>query len=228
MFNPLAYLIHWLFPPTCAVCGQNNTNWCDDCQYKIKKRPLICPLCDKAQDQQILCTACANQTSLDKILVSATYLDGGLDKVIHAFKYQYHSQLAVPLAQLLIQRYQNIDMPDNCLIIPTPLHRRRYNERGFNQAELLANHFGLALKIPVKTNILHRKKYNDHQANLNRQQRLINVANSFSISKNIDLADQTIILIDDVITTGATLDEQAKLLKQNNARAVWALVLAKN
>ena len=128
----------------------------------------------------------------------------------------------------MINKISQINLPPNSIIIPTPLHKKRLLERGFNQSYLLATHISSQFNIPITNNILYRKKNIQHQANLNKKQRLKNIQNSFAIKNTKIIKNKSIVLIDDIITTGATLNEQAKLLKQNNARSVWAIVVAKN
>jgi ComF family protein len=114
------------------------------------------------------------------------------------------------------------------LVIPTPLHRRRALERGFNQAEILAQIIAKQFNLPLNSKVLRRRKNIKHQASLDRAGRLKNIQGCFQIKNPELIRGRKILLIDDVITTGATLNEQAELLKQNGAEKIWALVVAKN
>jgi len=118
--------------------------------------------------------------------------------------------------------------PKGNILVPIPLHKKRLGERGFNQAELLAlelkNYFGFNLD----KNLLERYRYTTSQVELGEQERKINVAGAFICHKPKEVKDQCILLIDDVFTTGATMQECARVLKEAGAKAVWGLVLAKD
>ena len=222
-------ILDFIFPIECLHCCKEGEFLCDHCLKKIKLRDKKqCPLCNKKQSNDNLCSKCRSQSCLDKIIICADYENIILQKTILYFKYKYVRNLHIKLAHLMINTVQNIDLPSNTIIIPTPLHKRRKLERGFNQSELLANHIATYFNITLITNALVRKKNIQHQADLNRKQRRNNIKNCFVLKNKELIKNKNILLIDDVITTGATLNEQAKLLKQNNAQTVWALVIAKN
>lgn len=225
----LKSILDFIFPTECLDCGAEDELLCKDCFNKIELRNLKqCPLCNKQQPKDKLCPACKETSYLDEIIICADYENEILQKTIRYFKYKYVKDLGAALGQIMINKYKQIKQLPNALIIPTPLHQRRTLERGFNQAELLAEQFADYFDLPILNQVLYRQKNIEHQANLNKKQRLKNIKGCFTI-KNIELIkNQNIILVDDVITTGATLNEQAKLLKQNNARKVWAVVIAKN
>ena len=225
----LQIILDFIFPIECLHCGVEDEFLCDHCFNKIELRNLKqCPLCNKEQVNDSLCANCKSNSFLDEVVICADYENEILQQTIHYYKYKYVKNLQTALGQIMTNKFSKVKFPKNLIIIPTPLHKCRQLERGFNQAELLANIISKHFKLPVINNILWRKKNIQHQADLNKKQRLKNIQNCFAI-KNADLIkNKEILLIDDVITTGATLNEQAKLLKQNNARKVWALVIAKN
>lgn len=113
----------------------------------------------------------------------------------------------------------------NILIIPVPLHPKRLRWRGFNQSEKIADIIASNLQIPIDSTSLKRIKFKTPQAKLKKEDRIKNISNNFNWHGN-KLNQQNIILIDDVTTTGATLNECAKVLKANGAKEVWGLVLA--
>ena len=221
----LKTILDFIFPIECIHCNQAGEFLCTDCLNKIEIRnKLQCPLCNKEQATENLCLSCQKKSSLDNIIIAANYDNEILQKAIHYFKYKYVKDLHISLSKIMIKKLSNIQLPNNINIIPTPLHKKRELERGFNQSELLAKQ----LNIPIINNVLWRKKNIQHQADLNKKQRLNNIKDCFRIDNIHLIQNSNILLIDDVITTGATLSEQAKLLKKNNARRVWALVIAKN
>ena len=221
----LKTILDFIFPIKCLNCNIEGEFLCADCFNKIKLRDVKqCPLCNIEQSNEKLCSDCKSKSYLDEVIICADYDNEVLQKTIHHFKYKYICDLQNSLGQIMTNKLSKVDTPKNLLIIPTPLHKRRHLERGFNQAELLANQ----LNLPIINNVLWRKKNIQHQADLNKKQRLKNISNCFAIKNEELIKNKNILLIDDVITTGATLNEQARLLKQNNAHSVWALVIAKN
>jgi ComF family protein len=223
----LKTILDFIFPIECINCEQENDFLCSTCFDKIEPRELMqCPLCNKQQINDKLCTGCKSGSALDEIIICANYDNEILQNVIHYFKYKNIRDMQTALGQIMINKLSTL--PNDLIIIPTPLHRRRKLERGFNQSALLANMIGEHFNLPVVNNVLWRKKNIQHQAELNKKQRLKNIANCFGIKNTKLIKNKNILLIDDVITTGATLNEQARLLKKNNARCIWALVIAKN
>src|SRR3989344_7225576 len=110
------------------------------------------------------------------------------------------------------------------VLVPVPLHRKRHNWRGFNQAELLSGALSVSLNIPLNKTLVSRRKATKPQVKLSALERKRNVENAFALSGNP--ANKKIILVDDVITSGSTLNELAKLLKKHKASEVWALTVA--
>jgi ComF family protein len=113
------------------------------------------------------------------------------------------------------------------VVVPVPLHKHRERERGFNQSELLARHFARLASIPMHSNLLLRNKATQVQAGLSRRARRLNLSGAFSLPQKSEVVGRTILLIDDVFTTGTTLNECAKLLKESGAPRVNVLTLAR-
>lgn len=154
--------------------------------------------------------------------------DDPLKEIIHQFKYRPHPSLAKPLAGLLFSVYQsNLEELSADLVLPVPMHKSREKERGFNQAHELAKHFSRHAHIPLQSKILFRVKATRVQAGLSRRERRLNLVGSFQVSGRIGIKDKKVMLIDDVFTTGATVNECAKLLKRNGAQRVSVLTLAR-
>ena len=162
-----------------------------------------------------------------------SYEDNLAKKLIRAFKYQGLISLANPFGQILnqvIDEYQEVFQKEQWIIIPIPLHPRKEKQRGFNQAKLLAQEISNQFSFLYNDTILTRIKNNPAQAQIDDyEKRKENVKNIFQLQPQCQeqIRNQNIILIDDVITTGATLGEAAKLLKINGAHKIIALCLAK-
>ena len=144
--------------------------------------------------------------------------------MIHGLKYGGLTELTGILGKMLILAAWQNQLTD-LVVVPVPLHSQRLAERGFNQAQLLGEWVAKNMDWPLE-NLLLRSRDTQTQTDLTRQQRQVNVANAFVCRS--DAAGRTILLVDDVMTTSATLEECARALKQAGAKRVWALVVAKS
>lgn len=151
--------------------------------------------------------------------------DGPLRRAIHAFKYNYTRDLAVPLGEMLATFWRAFPLPAD-VVVPVPLHPRRLRERGYNQSALLAVYLGECTGLPVLTESLHRIRHTRSQARLDARQRKQNVAGAFACLGDA-VRGRSVLLVDDVCTTGATLEACSVALKEGGARSVWALTLAR-
>lgn len=215
-----------LFPPQCAGCGQRGQLFCSGCLAAVERiRPPLCPQCGRPQPRAQLCRLCrARPLSTDGIR-SVAYFEGGLRQAIHRFKYGGVQALAGPLAELLVKYQADNSWPAD-MIVPVPLHPERRAERGYNQAALLARALGAGLGLPATETALIRVRATAPQVKLDAGQRRSNVAGAFR-ARAEDVAGQRVLLIDDVCTTGATMDACAQALKAGGARTVWGLALAR-
>ncbi len=237
------FILDTLFPITCLSCQKPDIWLCPSCLHKIEiLTTQVCPYCEKnITPAGHICLPCKinflkkNQSPpLDNLLVATSYIKHNIAHLVHLYKYNFVTDLSVPLAQLLIKALlqNNLPLPD--LIIPVPLHPRRLRWRGFNQATLLANYTGRNLTpnfpIPVLDNLIIRQKYTPPQMKIkNYHQRKKNIAGifTFSTSHQKKIKDKTILLVDDICTTGSTLLECGKILKKNGARSVFGIVIAR-
>lgn len=146
-------------------------------------------------------------------------------EAIHRLKYDYVRDLAAPLAEMLSSFWQQTSLTAD-VVVPVPLHNRRLKERGYNQAELLALRFGRATGIPVAERALRRDRYTVSQTGLTARERRSNVDAAFSCA-GTDIAGKRVLLIDDVCTTGATLEACSEAMKEARALSVWALTVAR-
>ena len=181
--------------------------------------PLSPPAAEPAR-----CGACLTQTlPFDRALAAAPYR-GTVQTAIHLFKYQGKHGLAEPLARLLVPLLQEAPAVD--LLVPVPLHPRRLRQRGFNQAALLAYRLGRRTGLPFHPDALTRVRWTPPQVTLERETRLRNLRGAFALAVPEAVAERRVGLVDDVYTTGATVRECARVLKQGGARTVTVLTLA--
>ncbi len=203
------FILDILFPIECLGCGKEETWLCNKCLETI---PLKVQFIERKY--------------LDRVLICGSYDNELLKKAIHIFKYKYVFELGEPLGGLLIKVLRKVSLPCKFLLVPVPLHKKRLKERGFNQAEILANEVAKGFGAQV-ANILCRNRNTIPQVDLDEKERQKNVQGVFSCLEHSKIKNQNIILIDDVLTTGATMGECARVLKESGAKEVWGSVLAK-
>lgn len=149
-----------------------------------------------------------------------------IKELVHSFKFNNKSYLYKPLAEIMLETADLIEiMKDIDLIIFVPIHRRKEAIRGYNQSELLAKYISDKVNIPLSKNNLIKHKWTKEQNQLKRQERQNNLKDSFKIKNPNEIVNKRILLIDDIITTGATFDECGKVLKNNGAGEVVGLAL---
>jgi len=216
-----------LFPQKCIGCGKEGLILCSACQASLPRiMPPLCPLCGRPQLSGILCPGCVSwQASIDGIR-SPFRFEGTMRQAVYQLKYRNLRALAAPLARLLNDYLSTGPLPGEVLV-PVPLHRKRLRERGYNQSGLLAKRLGKLAGLPVVDNCLIRQRHASPQARTsNVEERQSNVAGAF-ICRDDRLKDKKVLLIDDVSTSGATLDACAEALKEGGAASVWGLTLAR-
>ena len=210
-------LLDFIYPSICQICAakitpeDNNRALCRNCLEKIIFIKSTVPFREK---NAVIWAVCA--------------YEGIIRKCVHLFKYKAKLSLLKPINQLMsnfINIYLKSEKFDT--IIPIPLHRIRLRERGFNQAELLAKEIATSTKLHISLKALKRTKPTLTQAGLSKTERFINLKGAFKINKNSDIEGKHILLIDDVFTTGSTINECAKVLLKAGAKSTDALVLAK-
>ncbi len=218
-----------LFPSRCLGCGKEGDLICPVCRGTLPRiTPPICRRCGTPQPDGKPCPTClSHQHDIDGIR-SPLRFEGVIRQAIHQFKYNNLRYIAGPLAELLSNYLSTNPVPGEVLV-PVPLHSRRLRERGYNQSHLLAKELGKLVGLPVMANCITRQRQAAPQTRATSvSQRRSNVANAFTCHSNLrDLRDKKIILIDDVATSGATLDVCATALKSAGASSVWGLTLAR-
>ncbi len=229
------WAVDFLFPPTCAGCDQRceEPGFCPACSADIE-RPIAsrCPRCGRAfhSGESHLCAAClAQPPTFGRLWACAGYSRGHaeapLSRAIRRLKYDRDSSYAGPLSGMLTALLR--DLCDYDAIVPVPLHISRLRWRGFNQATLLARPLARRCRIPLETHALRRVRPTVPQVGLGESERRRNIAGAFEIRRPAALRKRRILLVDDVYTTGATVEECARVLLRGDAAAVDVAVLAR-
>jgi len=228
------FFLKLFFPINCLGCGQENYFICHNCLENIPiLDDLICPICRKKTiDGRLHHKCCFN---LDGIIIAVNYNQPLVKKAIRNFKYApYSFPLAKNLAFLIIKRLKRSPVlvsyfiKNNFILTPIPITRRKLAQRGYNQSLLLAEELSKEFNLPIME-VLAKIKETRSQANLNKEERQNNIKNIFAIDEKFaetEIKNKNIILVDDVFTTGATLFEAVKILRQSGAKEIWAIVLA--
>jgi ComF family protein len=216
-----------LFPPRCVGCGAVGSFLCSPCQSALPYLPPpLCAKCGRSLCSGTLCYDCENGPIEIEGIRSLFPFNGIVRQAILQFKYRSVKALAVPLAQMMRDYLGAHPMPADTLI-PVPLHSRRLRERGYNQSSLLARELRKLTYLPTVEESLIRVKNTPPQTRTNSaENRQSNVADAFTC-RDQQVAGRRILLIDDVCTSGATLDACATALKTGGATSVWGLTLAR-
>ncbi len=222
----LGYLFDLFFPPRCLVCGRVDTWLCTKCTDRLPYLvEPICPRCGRPVEKVGLCPRCRKSPFRLDGIRSVFLFDGPLRTGIHYFKYRHGLGLAGPLGGLVAQYWREHPLPAD-LIVPVPLHRARLRRRGYNQAALLAYELGRQTGLPVDEQALIRTRHTRSQMQLDAKERRTNVAGAF-LSPDGRVRERNVLLVDDVMTTGATLEACGDALRAQGALTVWALTLAR-
>lgn len=218
--------LDWLYPPTCAACGTKGTRWCPDCQQKVKiVQSHVCPCCGQLQPQGYICARCRASPPHYTAVRSWAVFGGSIRLAIHLLKYKRNVGLGEALSRHLVHLLETLDWQVD-LLAPIPLGVARLAERGYNQADLIARPLALGMGISYKPRAISKVRDTPSQVDLSAAQRRQNVAGAFQAHAKL-VKERRILLIDDVMTSGATLDACAAALLEAGARQVYGLTLAR-
>jgi len=221
------FFLDLIFPQNCIGCGKYGEVLCPLCQKKIRIiKTFVCTKCGRITKSGQFCPSCRAKSNLTGLMVAAGYDKGPTKELIHHFKYDGMLEIAPILGGLLISRLRKSSLRGKLVLVPVPLHYRRQRQRGFNQAEILARYISRRLNISGGL-ALKRKRKTKSQVELSGRERRKNLAGAFFCKDRELIKGKTVILVDDVSTTGATLEECAKVLRTAGARQVWGLVVAR-
>lgn len=220
------YVLDLIFPPRCIVCSHLGTWLCAECSSDLPYiAGTVCCRCGIPLQQGHLCARCERDPlSLERIH-SVFLFQGPLRVAVHRLKYRNGRAVAGPLGRLMAEWWEEQQIPVD-VIVPVPLHPRRLRERGYNQATLLAQVLGRRMERPVRAKAVERVRHTRSQMRLDAAERRSNVAGAFQCLDD-RISGRKVLLIDDVCTTGATLDACAKALQEAGATWVQALTLAR-
>ncbi|MFQ5860984.1 MAG: ComF family protein [Dehalococcoidia bacterium] len=224
-------MTHWalglLFPAQCVGCGTYGSFLCAPCQGSLPRlEPPFCRLCAEPVRQGDLCRRCTGTPLAIEGIRAPFLMEGAIREAVHRLKYQNLRAIAPVLGELMATYVEANPFPADTLV-PVPMHPKRLRQRGYNQSLLLARGVGEHLGLPVAEDALVRKRDTPPQASSSSvEERLKNVEGGFRCQGGA-LEGKRVVVVDDVCTTGSTLQACAAALKEDGAASVWGLVLAR-
>ena len=228
-------ILDFLFPKKCVGCGKFETYFCQDCVSNILQTDLVCPKCERLAIGGATHPICKRRYGLDGLWSLGIY-QNPLKSAIQTLKYKKVQDLAAVLVDILVEywaRFQPFvfdqikkNRGEGWVVIPVPLHFWRENNRGFNQSSLIGQMLSKSLSLAY-CDALKRTRYTKPQVKLKGKERYQNIRGVFAIANSEQLKANSVLLIDDVWTTGSTLRECCYILKRAGAKKVWAITLAR-
>lgn len=221
-----------IFPVFCIECQEEGQWWCEQCRSKITIGFFACPVCHSLNSDGSKCFGCLGKSDLDRVVSFFEYKEKSPQaSLIHNFKYNFAFEVASIFQKIaekdLKKVISSFDTKEKTMVIPIPLHKSRFKERGFNQSEIIAKFLPDILGGNYFLNLdLKRTKKTEQQAKLSKVERLSNTRAAFEWLGEGKSATR-VILVDDVYTSGATMSECAGILKKNGAELVCGFTVAR-
>ena len=234
-------ILDTIFPLWCLACNGElyfeNNYTCVHCEIlrDLPFSPLACPVCDARMPEGKICSPCRKKTVLRRFVNAGSYTSPPLRELIHQFKYQQVKLFSWQLASFLLAVLKSQGLHTlftnrgyDIVLVPIPLAKHKLRLRSFNQAEEIAKIIAGNLGLPLAANALIRTRGGVSQTELNDPQtRRKNVKNAFSCPDLSLVENKIVVLLDDVYTSGATMEECGHVLKEAGAKEIWGLVIAK-
>lgn len=215
-----------LFPPICGGCDTPGARWCGNCQQNsIRIEPPYCESCGQPTLGDEKCPGCVASSPKLTAIRSWAVFDGPVRQALHRVKYRRDIALADAITRPVISFVRDLHW-DLDVVVPVPLSKNRRKERGYNQADLLAKPLALGLGLRYEREALRRERDTRSQVDLNIDQRRDNVKDAFTAEKS-SFAGKTVLVVDDVATSGSTLDACGNALWQAEAKNVYGVTLAR-
>lgn len=236
--NPLVKaLLDFFFPPLCHICHSfipdaGAVHICPACRGALK--PVETPMCQvcgipfQGAGADHLCGDCSKAKPHFDAARAVFLYEGECRELIHAFKYRNKTFLRRPLALMAagaLADFVSTQAPD--VIVPVPLHKKRLRSRGFNQAVLLGELLAHEWRLPLERQAMCRIRWTIPQINLSADERRHNVKGAFAVANSAAVAGKSVLLLDDILTTGSTVEECARILKQAGASKVVVITIAR-
>ena len=230
--NFLNQIIDLIFPKICLGCNcklsREQTFLCSECETSLEfLTGNICEICGSIKEANRCKTCETNTFSFDKAC-SVFHFNKVVQNLIHELKYSEMTKIAKYLGEFAVEYLSKFEPFKNVdIIIPVPLHKVKKRTRGFNQAEFFTKEIAEKMNWKHIPDLVLRKKFTKTQTKLKRNQRQINVSNAFLLNPKFDVVHKNILIVDDVFTTGSTVNAISKLLKNNAVSKIYVLTIAR-
>lgn len=215
-----------LYTPSCAACGREGDRFCADCQSTVI--PIgknICEICGEPQKNRGICERCSTDPPPFSALRSYAEFKGAIREALLSLKYKNNLAMGETLSRLLIQMIEEMGWKFD-FVIPVPISTQHKEERGYNQAAMIAYPIALAFKARYADNQIKRVKETRSQVNLSAAERFKNLHNAFQ-GNSATLNHKKVLLVDDVTTTGATIISCSKALLESGCERIFCITVAK-
>jgi ComF family protein len=229
-------ILSLLYPPHCASClcaTSAGVHLCEKCADTARRiRPPFCHLCsqpfDGAVTGEFICANCHGRELHFDCAVAPYRSRTVVRDFIHHFKYDQHFHLRHPLAEWLADAFEDERLTRQPVdfLVPVPLHSARERDRGFNQADVLATLLAERVQVPV-LRCLERIRFTTTQTKLDREERMENLRGAFRVRQTPAVLNRHLLIVDDVLTTGSTVDECARVLRLAGAASVRVVTVAR-
>lgn len=221
-------LLDFVFPKTCLGCGREGKYLCPVCMDKVPRAQAICPYCKRPSIDGATHINCKRKLGLDG-LTSIWEYEGVVRKAILTLKYKYATEVGKEVSEYAIASLQDLVMPTVHNLVPIPIFWHKENVRGFNQSIVLSGNIAENMRLIFMPDLLIKKVPTPSQAELSGKKRRKNLRGSFILRphNSLFLIPDSVILFDDVFTTGSTLFEATKVLKRGGVQKVWGLTIAR-
>lgn len=213
-------MLELIYPNVCGICEEIDKN-------------SLCENCKSGLDTITVAKIDNYENKTDKFFNEHGYIfkyEGQIRKLLIDYKFNNKSYLYKTFASIILSNKKMINFINNYeIIIPVPIHKKRFNCRGYNQSELLAREISRKLKnIQFLNKLLIKTENNVAQSTLTKEERILNVKNIYKVQNNNLIKEKSIILLDDIYTTGNTVNECSRLLKKNGAREIGIFTISKD
>ena len=235
MLELIRTLQHWIYPPRCMSCRnllplqdkRRRSLWlCAHCEVLFL--PLEIPGCTKCSvpvsSEGLICSSCSSRTYYFVHNRSAFAYEDLVRDLIHEIKFRRKRHVAQGLGRLWAERLKG-QIPKDAILAPVPMHPKKRRERGFDQAEVMAKAIAEGNNA-IFTNVLERVQDTPPQSGLHPRQRAENIRDAFQVKPGLDIVDKKFVLVDDIFTTGSSLNECARILMLKGAAQVQTLTLS--
>lgn len=226
-------VVDFMFPRECVACGKRGSSWCDECVANMMVYPgYFCPGCFKPSVEGQRHEDCRSKTQLDGLVTALDWEHDVVREAIHGLKYDGVKSFVKPFANLLLKKVQTSPLLFQLLssadaLVPVPLHKKRLLWRTYNQSELVARELSAFVPGEVRMDVVRKRTNSKTQTKLAGRKRFDNIRDTFEIIPGADVRGGRFVVFDDVVTSGATMNEIARILKEGGASAVWGLAVTR-